>query len=85
MNSRFERLRARGLLTGAEMAARLAVSTTTVHQWGRAGLLARELYGNETRYLYLPLGDQIPQKGQGGRRAKPPTLITVPLPEQETM
>jgi DNA invertase Pin-like site-specific DNA recombinase len=85
LNSRFERLRARGLLTGAEMAARLAVSTTTVHQWGRAGLLARELYGNETRYLYLPLGDQIPQKGQGGRRAKPPTLITVPLPEQETM
>jgi len=85
LSSRFERLRARGLLTGAEMAARLAVSTTTVHQWGRAGLLARELYGNATRCLYLPLGDQIPQKGQGGRRAKPPMLITVPLPKQETM
>jgi len=85
LKSRLERLRARGMLTGPEMAKRLSVSTTTIHQWGRAGLLAREPYGNATRCLYLPLGDQILKKGQGGRRPKSPTLITAPSSEQETI
>ena len=84
LSSRFERLRTRGFLTGPEMAERLGVSTTTVHQWGRAGLLAREPYGNATRCLYRPLGDAVPKKGQGGRHPKPPTLIIAPPTEQET-
>ena len=81
--SRLERLRARGFVSGAELAAQLGVSTTTVHTWGRAGLLQRELYGNNTRCLYAPLSSTLPQKGCGGRRPKPPTLITVPTTEQE--
>jgi len=82
LKSRYERLRSRGLLSGAELAAQLGVSTTTVHQWGRCGLLARELYGRPARCLYLPPGKVI-EKGCGGRHPKPPTLTTVPLSTQE--
>lgn len=35
LRSRYERLRARGMLTANEVAAQLAVSVTTVHAWGR--------------------------------------------------
>jgi DNA-binding transcriptional regulator YiaG len=47
-----ERLRERRLLTGGELGQRLGVSTTTVHQWGRDGLLEKETYGNSKRCLY---------------------------------
>jgi DNA-binding transcriptional regulator YiaG len=85
LKSRFERLRARGLLTGVEMARRVGVSTTTVHQWGRAGLLRREIYGSSSRCLYLPPDANIPRKGHGGRHPKPPSLPTAPLLSQETV
>ncbi|WP_244108740.1 hypothetical protein, partial [Burkholderia anthina] len=41
------RLRSRGLLTGAELAAQFKVSQTTIHQWGRQGLLRRQVYGHD--------------------------------------
>lgn len=41
LRSRFQRLRERGMLTGQEVAEQLGVSTTTVRQLGRQGLLAR--------------------------------------------
>lgn len=85
LKSRFERLRARGLLTGPEMARRLGVSTTTVHALGRAGHLRRQLYGSPARCLYEPLDDAILIKGRGGRRPIPPTLIAVPSSAQETV
>ena len=86
LQSRFERLRARGLLTGGEMAKQLGVSTTTVHEWGRAGLLERELYGNATRCLYRPLPQsQIVTKGRGGRHAQQPTVTIAPTSAQETV
>jgi DNA invertase Pin-like site-specific DNA recombinase len=85
LKSRYERLRSRGLLTGVEMALQLGVSTVTVHQWGRSGLLARELYGRASRCLYLPPGNVIVEKGRGGRHPKSPKLITVPLSTQETV
>jgi DNA invertase Pin-like site-specific DNA recombinase len=85
LHSRYERLRERGLLTALELAEHLDVSVTTIHTWGRQGLLQRELYGNAHRCLYLPLGSKILRKGQGGRRPKPPTLINAQCSEQETV
>jgi len=77
LKSRYERLRARGLLTSNEIAKQLGVSTTTVHTWGRNGLLKREVYGTSRRCLYHPLGSIIPTKGQGGRKPRAPSLINV--------
>ena len=85
LRSRYQRLRDLGLLTGQELAQQLNVSTTTIHTWGREGLLQRELYGNAKRCLYLPLGSKVPIKGQGGRRPRPPTLINAQNSEQETV
>jgi DNA invertase Pin-like site-specific DNA recombinase len=85
LRSRYQRLRARGLLTAQELAEQLNVSTTTVHTWGRQGLLERELYGNTKRCLYAPPSGMIPAKGHGGRRPKPPILINVPSSAQETV
>ena len=85
LRSRYQRLRARGLLTAQELAEQLNVSTTTVHTWGRQGLLERELYGNTKRCLYAPPSGIIPAKGHGGRRPKPPTLINVQSSAQETV
>ena len=85
LKSRFERLRARGLLTGVEMGQRLGVSTTTVHALGRAGRLQRHLYGSPARCLYEPVEGAILIKGRGGRHPTPPTVIAAPLSSQETI
>ena len=76
LKSRFQRLRERGMLTGEEVADQLGVSTTTIHQLGRAGLLNRQLYGNNHRCLYEPPGDVQLIKGAGSRGGgRPPRLI----------
>jgi DNA invertase Pin-like site-specific DNA recombinase len=83
LTSRFERLRERGMLTGEEVAKQLGVSTTTVHQLGRQGLLARHLYGNNHRCLYEPPGNVRLIKGAGSRYGgRPPQLIAVQPPQQ---
>jgi DNA invertase Pin-like site-specific DNA recombinase len=79
LKSRFERLRECGMLTGDELAKQLGVCTTTVHQWGRAGLLRRHLYGNNYRCLYEPVSDVVVIKGAGGRYgSRRPALIAAP-------
>ena len=76
LKSRFERLRERGMLTGVEVAEQLGVSTTTVHQLGRQGILARHLYGNNHRCLYEPPGNVRLLKGAGSRYGgRPPRLM----------
>ncbi|WP_031408399.1 recombinase family protein [Thiomonas sp. FB-Cd] len=79
LRSRFERLRERGMLTGDEMAQQLGVSTSTIHELGRQGLLARHLYGNNHRCLYEPpLGGQL-IRGAGGRHGgRPARFIAAP-------
>lgn len=77
LENRYKRLRARGLFTGVEIAEQLGVSTTTVHTWGRQGLLKRVVYGRSRRCLYEPLGSMIPTKGQGSPKPRPPRLINV--------
>ena len=85
LHSRHQRLRTRGLLPAQKLAKQLNVSTTTIHTWGRQGILQRELYGNAKRCLYAPLSGRILVKGCGGRRPKSPTLINVPSSAQETV
>lgn len=76
LKSRFERLRARGMLNANELASRLGVSTTSIYHWGRDGIISEHRWGEGDRCLYEPLGDVIVIKGQGGRYAPtPPTFI----------
>lgn len=82
LKSRYERLRERGMLTAGELAQQLGVCTTTVYQWGHAGLLHEHRYGNRHRCLYEPLGSAKLTKGNGGRHARPATLSTAGLTGQ---
>ncbi|HEX5208735.1 MAG TPA: recombinase family protein [Steroidobacteraceae bacterium] len=76
LKSRYDRLRARGFLTGAEMARELGVCVSQVNVLGRAGVLPRQYYGNEHRCLYAPLNGARLVNGVGGRyRPRRPRLI----------
>jgi DNA invertase Pin-like site-specific DNA recombinase len=76
LKSRFERLRARGMLTARELATQLGVCSASIYQWGREGLITEHRYGNNHRCLYEPLGEVVLVKGQGGRYAStPPRFI----------
>jgi len=83
--SRYERLRALGFITATELAKQLDVSTTTIHTWGRNGVLKRGLYGQSRRCLYLPPKGMVVVKGKGGRRPIPPRLISLQPSAQETV
>lgn len=85
LRSPYERLRALGYITAGELAKQLEVSNTTIHTWGRNGVLRRGLYGNSRRCLYLPPKGMVVVKGQGGRCPIPPKLISVQLSAQETV
>ena len=80
LKSRYSRLRARGLLTAQEMSARHGVSCTTIHTWGRQGLLRKYRYDNDRRCLYEPLEENTILKGHGGRCAEHPAF-TVARPQ----
>jgi hypothetical protein len=75
LQSHFGRLRAKGYLTADEMASKLGISPTTVHDWERQGLLRKHSYAADQRSLYEPLEDTTITKGHGGRRAKLPSFI----------
>lgn len=86
LKSRFNRLRARGFLTGEEMANKPGICVTSVHQLGREGVLPRQLYGNEQRCLYAPLDGARFQRGRGGRcRSKRPKLIPASTSTREAI
>jgi DNA invertase Pin-like site-specific DNA recombinase len=59
---RFNRLRARGLLTVDETAEALGVCRTTVLRWRRAGLLRAYAYDDRDDYLYEPPGQDAPAR-----------------------
>jgi DNA invertase Pin-like site-specific DNA recombinase len=78
LTSRFQRLSAQGYVSGGELAAQLSVSTTTIHQWGRDGLLQRALYGNNKRCLYLPLPPSVTIiKGKAARGHSTPAHLSI--------
>lgn len=72
--SRYDRLRTKGYLTAKELSVELGVSTTTIHQWGRNGLLRRHRYDKGSGCLYEPLQEISIIKGHGGRGGRGPTF-----------
>jgi DNA invertase Pin-like site-specific DNA recombinase len=65
LQPRFDRLRARGMLTLEEMATALSVNPTTVKIWAAHGLLNAYAYTDKPEYLYEPTGSDGPRKAQG--------------------
>jgi DNA invertase Pin-like site-specific DNA recombinase len=81
---RRQRLRERGMLTTEEVAERFGIATTTVHQWGRQGLIKKCYSDNYNRGLWELPSDHTILRGQPGRHPCPARLspITAPLTEQ---
>ena len=65
LRSRFDRLRALGLLTLNEMASVLSVNPKTVKIWTAHGLLKAHAYTDKPEHLYEPVGSAMPRKAQG--------------------
>ncbi len=65
LRSRFDRLRALGLLTLNEMASILSVNPKTVKTWTAHGLLKAHAYTDKPEHLYEPIGPNMPRKAQG--------------------
>jgi hypothetical protein len=65
LESRYDRLRVRGLLTHAEIASILGVSVSTVKKWRRHGLLRAHPFNDKNEVLYEHPGDSPPIKCQG--------------------
>ena len=74
LQCRYNRLRAKGLLTATEIGVRLGVSNHTLNAWARQGLLQKHAYDNRGRCLYEPLKNGAIMKGHGGRGAKQATF-----------
>jgi DNA invertase Pin-like site-specific DNA recombinase len=74
LKSRFERLRAKGMLTLDEMAQRLGLCTKQVKAWQVAGLLRAHLCNDKNEYLYEDPGPEPPRKAKGVRLSKRPQL-----------
>jgi DNA invertase Pin-like site-specific DNA recombinase len=70
LKSRYDRLRAAGLLTLQEIAEVLDLSTTRVKIWLRHGLLCAHAYNNSNACLYEHPGENPPRKAQGVRYSK---------------
>ena len=70
LRSRYDRLRAAGMLTLAEIAARLGVSTATVKVWRRGGLLKAHVYNDKLGCLYEPPGADAPKPHRGKRLSR---------------
>ena len=61
LKSRYDRLRDQGLLTVHDAAARLGVTSDTVHRWRKAGLLRGHEYNDRPDYL-IEIPDPPPTK-----------------------
>ena len=64
LRSRYERLRARGLLTAHEAAAHLAVSIGTIYEWRKHGLVRSFIY-NDRGYSLLEIPEPPPTRQPG--------------------
>jgi len=82
--SRRQRLLDQGMLTTEQVAARFNIAPTTVHEWGRQGLITKCFSDNYNRGLWELPTDRAILKGRPGLRAYPARLspITAPLTKQ---
>ena len=70
LKSRFDRLRAKGMLTLEETAERLDICTSQVKLWRAAGLLRGHRCNDKNEYLYENPGPHPPRKARGVRLSK---------------
>jgi DNA invertase Pin-like site-specific DNA recombinase len=78
LRSRQQRLRDAGMLTLAETAALLGVSTGTVKAWHHAGLITGHPYNDKGQCLYPPPGPNPPARTQGRKLSKRALPLTAP-------
>jgi DNA invertase Pin-like site-specific DNA recombinase len=71
LQSRYDRLRSKGMLTLQEIAERLDVQPGTIKTWRRAGLLPAHCFGGRGEYLFEPPGAQSPVKYQHQEKRRP--------------
>ncbi|MBI4307907.1 MAG: recombinase family protein [Chloroflexi bacterium] len=71
LTDRFTRLRARGMLTQQETAARLNVLPVTVKRWRLHGLLLAHAFNDKGECLYEPPGPNAPIRGKHKVGRKP--------------
>lgn len=64
LRSRYERLRAAGMLENSEIAEELGVGPETIKIWRRAGLLKSHAYNDKGEHLYGPPGADAPVAGK---------------------
>lgn len=83
--SRYERLRARGLLTTEEIAQLLGICIATVSRWGRLGVLQHENYGGPHHCLYLRPDERAFVRPIIGRPPGQPCETIVPPTQQEAI
>ena len=81
LKSRFDRLRAAGMLTEKQIARQLKICKTTVRKWRRCGLLKAHAYNDKNQYLYERLGARRPRKCPGIPRSDPRRFDNVVLQE----
>jgi hypothetical protein len=74
LKSSAKRLQDKGFVRADVLAKRFGVSVTTVHDWGRQGLLRRRRYSNNKRCLYEPADSLMIRKGKGGRKPLSPKV-----------
>lgn len=72
LRSRYDRLRAKGMLDKVELADRLGVGPETIKIWRRAGLLKAHPYNDKGEYLFDPPGAAapVPRKWKGIRDSR---------------
>jgi DNA-binding transcriptional regulator YiaG len=63
LTDRFSRLRAHGMLTAREIAARLGISVASVKAWRDRGLLCAHRYNDKGECLFELPAQDLPQKG----------------------
>jgi DNA invertase Pin-like site-specific DNA recombinase/predicted DNA-binding transcriptional regulator AlpA len=78
--SRYDRLRAQGLLTLPEMAQRLGISPSSVHGWARSGILHRQPFGQNRSLYALPSDVRLVKGGHG----RPITFASVSAEQPPT-
>jgi DNA invertase Pin-like site-specific DNA recombinase len=78
LRSREQRLRDAGMLTLAETAALLGVSTGTVKAWHHAGLITGHPFNDKGQCLYPPPGPNPPARAQGRKLSKRRPLSLTP-------
>ncbi len=79
LTTRYQRLRAQGLLRPTEIAARLQVSTSTIKTWRDHGLLRAHSYNDRNQCLYEPPIGHPPSRQQGRKLANRQPIPTTPV------